>query len=74
MSHRSTVMVHKTYYHIAIMTMVVALVWTGITVYRVLTSPGEIVVDKNLLTPISATLDEEALEKLQNRLDDLKNR
>ncbi len=64
MSHRSLVMVKRTYLHIAIVTLLSATVWMIVTIYQAMTKPGIVAVDKEVLSVVNPTLDEAALNTI----------
>ncbi len=64
MSHRSIVMVKRSYLHIAVITLVCATLWLIITIYQALMAPGVVNIDQEVLTPINPKIEEEALKLL----------
>lgn len=66
------VMVKRTYLHIAILTLLTAILWLAITVYQSLTSPSEVAVDATIKSPITPSFDEEVFNAIVGR-EDLKD-
>lgn len=69
MSHRSMVMVKRTYLHIAVITLVSASIWLIISIYNAMTTPSAVVVDQAILTPINPKIDEAVLDLIIKRED-----
>lgn len=61
------VMVKRTYLHIAILTMLTAILWLALTVYQSLTSPSEVAVDATIRSPITPSFDEEVFNAIVGR-------
>lgn len=64
MSHRSEVMVKRSYLQMSLFTLFATIVWIVISVYQAFMSPGEVKVDKELLTPLNPNLNEEVFKIL----------
>lgn len=69
MAHRTMVMVKRMYLHIAIITMLTAVLWLALTIYQSLTSPSDIAVDAAIRSPITASFDEEVFNEIVKRED-----
>lgn len=69
MSHRSLVMVKRTYLHIAIISLVSAVVWLIVTIYQALMTQGAVAVDQDIVSPITPKLEEAALAIIVDRED-----
>lgn len=69
MAHRSMVMVQRTYLHIAIISLITAVVWMGVSIYRSLTAPTTVQVDPAIKAPFEATLEMEVLNQIVGRED-----
>lgn len=69
MSHRSLVMVKRTYLNIAVVTLVTATIWLIITIYHAIVAPSVVNVDQVVLTPINPKIDEEVLQSIVARED-----
>ena len=67
MAHRTMVMVKRMYLHIAILTMLTAILWLGLTIYQSLTSPSEVAVDATIRSPITPSFDEEVFNAIVGR-------
>ena len=67
MAHRTMVMVKRTYLHIAVLTMMSAVLWFVLTIYQSLTSPSELAVDANIRAPITPSFDEEVFNAIVRR-------
>lgn len=69
MAHRSVVMVKRTYLHIAVVSLVTAVLWMIISIYRSLSAPSSVKVDAATLAPLEATLEMETLNQIAGRED-----
>lgn len=58
------VMVKRTYLHIAVVTLVTAVIWMLLSIYQSLTAVNDVNVDPVISTPINATLDQATLDNL----------
>ena len=67
MSRRSVILVRRTYYSLALITFWIAIVWTGLGIYRALVKPVDVGVDAATLAPLTPTLDEVTLASLSAR-------
>lgn len=67
MAHRTMVMVKRTYLHIAVLTMLTAVLWLGLSIYQSLTTPSDISVDANIRNPITPSFDEEVFSAIISR-------
>jgi|GEM_PF-2928417 len=68
MARRSSVLVSRTYYQIAVMTFITAMLWTTFAVMDALSkAPEKVEVDKKLLTPVNPVIDKETLELVKAR-------
>lgn len=54
---------------IAILTMITVVFWTGLEIYRALTTAPTPDVPTQILAPINPNLDSQVLNRLQNRID-----
>lgn len=61
------VMVKRTYLHIAILTMLTAILWMVLTLYQSLTSPADVAVDAVIKSPINAAFDEDVFNNVVSR-------
>ncbi|MFH2019444.1 MAG: hypothetical protein ABII80_02425 [bacterium] len=65
MSKRSSIMVHKNLYYIAIATLVGSVFWTAFGIYSALSSGADKVeVSKEILDPLNPTIDTQTLDDL----------
>lgn len=69
MSHRTMVMVRRTYLHIAVLTVLTAVLWLIISIYQSLTAPSVVTVDAAIRAPINPTFDEEVFNEIVGRED-----
>lgn len=67
MAHRTMVLVKRMYLHIAILTMLTAILWLGLTIYQSLTSPSDVAVDATIRSPITPSFDEEVFNAIVGR-------
>ncbi len=67
MSHRTMVMVKRTYLHIAVLTMMTAVLWLLVSIYLSLTTPAEVTVDAGLREAIKPSLDQEVFDEIVGR-------
>lgn len=67
MAQRSMIMVKRTYLHIAVLTMVTAILWLAMTIYRSLISPSEIAIDSTITSPITPSFDEDVFNEIIGR-------
>lgn len=61
------VMVKRMYLHIAILTMLTAILWLALTIYQSLTSPSDVAVDATIRSPITPSFDEEVFNAIVGR-------
>lgn len=61
------VMVKRTYLHIAILTMLTAILWLALSIYQSLTLPTELAVDAIIRSPITPSFDEEVFNEIVGR-------
>lgn|GEM_PF-2054886 len=61
-------MVRRTYMQIGVFTLLTALVWTGVSVFLAITKTEIENADKDILSPINATIDDATLQKLSERI------
>jgi len=61
------VMVKRMYLHIAILTMLTAILWLALTIYQSFTSPSDIAVDALIRSPITPSFDEEVFNAIVGR-------
>ncbi|MCQ3944206.1 MAG: hypothetical protein DPW11_00280 [bacterium] len=64
MAHRTMVMVKRMYLHIAILTMLTAILWLALTIYQSLTSLSDVAVDATTRSPITPSFDEEVFNAI----------
>lgn len=69
MAHRVDILVKRSYLHIAIVTLITAFVWTGISILRALSNTPTATVDPAVTAPFSPSLDVNALEDIVTRED-----
>ncbi len=69
MSSRSEIMVQRTIYQVAIVSLLSALIWVMIGIYRASLTATEIGVDKELLSPIVPTIDQKVVKQLEGRVN-----
>lgn len=67
MSRRSSIMVQKTYYQIAVITLITAVMWVLLGIYRALTTIPDVGVDQAILSPIQARIDETTVASISAR-------
>lgn len=67
MAHRTMVMVKRMYLHIAILTMLTAILWLALTIYQSLISPSDVAVDATIRSPITPSFDEEVFNAIVGR-------
>lgn len=67
MAHRTMVMVKRMYLHIAILTMLTAILWLALTIYQSLTSLSDVAVDATTRSPITPSFDEEVFNAIVGR-------
>ena len=68
MARRDTILVSRTLYQMAIITVIGAVCWVGITVYHALVQPPDINVSESVLSPISPVIDQSTIASLSGRL------
>ncbi len=61
-------MVSRTLYQIGVITLFLTVVWVGFGAYRALGNTKVENVDKSLIEPMSAAIDMDVVNRLQNRL------
>lgn len=69
MAQRSMMMVKRMYMQIGVVTLLTALVWTGVSVFLAINRIEIPSADKDILSPISATIDEATLKKISERVE-----
>jgi len=67
MTARSEVMVSRTLYQIAVVTLIASLLWVGMGVYQATKSEVDVGVDKEMLTPVNPKIDTEIVSKWSSR-------
>lgn len=68
MARRSSVLVSRTMYQLAIMSFITAILWTFFSVIAAINqAPEKVEVDKNLLNPITPVIDKGTLELVNAR-------
>lgn len=67
MSHRTIIMVKRTYLHVSVITMITALVWLAMTLYRSVATPADVAVDESIRAPITPSFDEEVFKNIISR-------
>lgn len=68
MSRHNSIMVSRTLYQIAVVTLVVAVVWIAMGAYQALVKPLQVTVDQSLLAPINPQIDAEMIASLSGRI------
>jgi hypothetical protein len=67
MSRRGSLMIRRSYYQVAMVTLFTALLWVSVSVYVALTSVTDVGVETTLLTPVSPIIDEATVASLSAR-------
>lgn len=67
MSRRSQIMVGRTLYQMAVVTLIASICWVVLAVYQAARDPVNVQVDKTILEPLNPVIDEGALAKLSQR-------
>lgn len=67
MANRDRLLVSRSLYQVGMITLISAIVWVVVGIYRINTQKTNVEVDKNLLTPINLELDEEEVVGLSKR-------
>lgn len=68
MARKTKLLVSKSLYQLGIASLVASVFWVGMTIYQALKDPANINVEKEMLEPISAKMDEETIDKLSKRI------
>lgn len=67
MSRRTTVLVSRTLYQIAAVSLVTSVIWAASGVYQAVRDPVKIEVKPELLEPLTPTIDERVIDQLERR-------
>lgn len=69
MSQKSTIMIKKMYYQIAIVTLLSTLFWTGWEIYKAWTKDEEVTIDSKVIAPIDTKINKEIIDSLKTRIN-----
>ena len=67
MSRRSSIMIQRSYYQIALITFIIAIMWVLLSVYNALTSVSDVGVDATILSPLQVQIDETTVASIAGR-------